>query len=402
MIAHDPLVAMGLVATVSTMSTMTPSISDETARPPQGLLVAVGLVGVVVAIGAAASGFLVRFAEIEVVEYDWGNTLRYVAVFALVGAMFALCHHEVGVPIVIGSCVSAVAVVGTVLAGLHLKVSHLTDPYPVRGVMFVATGVVGVLGIVLGLAALRGRANIGFGVPVAVLTVISLGMTAAVLHLDKNRHAAQMRPFVGFVFIGLLCVVCSFTGRYGVFAASVASATIVSLFIDSLEFGDFRLPAAAADVAALALIVALGTAAVAAASRRDANANEVRYEWDSPPAAEPAPTGWVRDAARVPVTADVAVQRTTAATPVASMPTSAFASTADRLLSGHPLIAPYEPTSAIPAQQTVDPETGAVVAVSTVGQWAADPYHRHQFRYWDGAQWTQHVQDDGVAATDPV
>jgi hypothetical protein len=119
---------------------------DGRARPSQGLLVAVGVIGVVVSIGAATGGFLTRFADIGFIEYSWGNTLRYAAVFALVGGMLALCQHEVGVPIVIGACVAVVAVVGTVLAGLHLKVSRLTDEYPVRGVLFVGVGVVGVLG----------------------------------------------------------------------------------------------------------------------------------------------------------------------------------------------------------------------------------------------------------------
>src|SRR5215212_1963585 len=94
-------------------------------------------------------------------------------------------------------------------------------------------------------------------------------MTAALLHLDKTRHAEQMRPFIGFVFIALVSVVCSFIGRYGVFAAAVASGSTVWLFVDSLEFGEFRQPAAAGDVIASALIVTLGAAAVAAASRRD-------------------------------------------------------------------------------------------------------------------------------------
>jgi uncharacterized RDD family membrane protein YckC len=35
-------------------------------------------------------------------------------------------------------------------------------------------------------------------------------------------------------------------------------------------------------------------------------------------------------------------------------------------------------------------------------RWAPDPLGRHQYRYWDGAQWTDHVADDGVVATDPV
>jgi hypothetical protein len=34
--------------------------------------------------------------------------------------------------------------------------------------------------------------------------------------------------------------------------------------------------------------------------------------------------------------------------------------------------------------------------------WYADPAGRHEQRYWDGAQWTQHVTDGGRPSTDPV
>jgi len=26
---------------------------------------------------------------------------------------------------------------------------------------------------------------------------------------------------------------------------------------------------------------------------------------------------------------------------------------------------------------------------------------RHQYRYWSGTEWTEHVEDDGVPAIDP-
>jgi hypothetical protein len=38
----------------------------------------------------------------------------------------------------------------------------------------------------------------------------------------------------------------------------------------------------------------------------------------------------------------------------------------------------------------------------TEAAWQADPTGRHQYRYWDGTRWTDHVADDGVTAVDPV
>jgi len=33
--------------------------------------------------------------------------------------------------------------------------------------------------------------------------------------------------------------------------------------------------------------------------------------------------------------------------------------------------------------------------------WLADPFARHEQRYWSGTQWTEHVSDGGVPGTDP-
>jgi Domain of unknown function (DUF4389)/Protein of unknown function (DUF2510) len=37
-----------------------------------------------------------------------------------------------------------------------------------------------------------------------------------------------------------------------------------------------------------------------------------------------------------------------------------------------------------------------------LAQWYADPTGRHAQRYWDGAQWTSQVADDGRSASDPL
>ena len=34
--------------------------------------------------------------------------------------------------------------------------------------------------------------------------------------------------------------------------------------------------------------------------------------------------------------------------------------------------------------------------------WHADPTGRHQYRYWDGQNWTDHVSDNGIQSTDPI
>jgi uncharacterized protein YxjI len=38
---------------------------------------------------------------------------------------------------------------------------------------------------------------------------------------------------------------------------------------------------------------------------------------------------------------------------------------------------------------------------ATPAGWYADPFGRHEYRYWDGAQWTEHVSSHGRQAVDP-
>ncbi len=39
---------------------------------------------------------------------------------------------------------------------------------------------------------------------------------------------------------------------------------------------------------------------------------------------------------------------------------------------------------------------------TTPANWYPDPVNRHQLRYWDGANWTDHVSDNGVSGVDPL
>ena len=34
--------------------------------------------------------------------------------------------------------------------------------------------------------------------------------------------------------------------------------------------------------------------------------------------------------------------------------------------------------------------------------WESDPTTRHEYRWWDGEKWTEHVADDGVQSSDPL
>jgi hypothetical protein len=53
--------------------------------------------------------------------------------------------------------------------------------------------------------------------------------------------------------------------------------------------------------------------------------------------------------------------------------------------------APWAPTA---------PLAGGRPALVAPAGWHPDPTGRHQYRWFDGARWSHHVGDDGVASTD--
>lgn len=60
-----------------------------------------------------------------------------------------------------------------------------------------------------------------------------------------------------------------------------------------------------------------------------------------------------------------------------------------------------------PKPQTVAPiagtgMVGTAVRPTLAARWMNDPTGRHQYRYWDGANWTENVYDAGVESRDPV
>ncbi len=59
--------------------------------------------------------------------------------------------------------------------------------------------------------------------------------------------------------------------------------------------------------------------------------------------------------------------------------------------------------SLVPAPvRTPAPPTVPTTAEPGAPGWAADPYGRHQWRYWDGNRWTDQVADGSTQSTDPA
>lgn len=48
------------------------------------------------------------------------------------------------------------------------------------------------------------------------------------------------------------------------------------------------------------------------------------------------------------------------------------------------------------------PQAGAAGGPVSPAGWHPDPATRHEMRYWDGRQWTEHVSDQGAVSVDPL
>lgn len=59
----------------------------------------------------------------------------------------------------------------------------------------------------------------------------------------------------------------------------------------------------------------------------------------------------------------------------------------------------FQAPQAGPGAQSQD--KGATSFTGIAPGWLADPFAKHDERYWSGTQWTEHVSDDGVPSTDP-
>jgi len=61
----------------------------------------------------------------------------------------------------------------------------------------------------------------------------------------------------------------------------------------------------------------------------------------------------------------------------------------------------HAPARPAPAPAPPPPVAAPAAAPGAPG-WAADPYGRHQWRYWDGNRWTDQVADGSTQSTDPA
>ena len=66
------------------------------------------------------------------------------------------------------------------------------------------------------------------------------------------------------------------------------------------------------------------------------------------------------------------------------------------------LARPYRPKQRTSLEETRAYASAAEATPTVPAGWKADPTGRHQFRYWDGFQWTENVADGGEQSRDAV
>jgi hypothetical protein len=59
------------------------------------------------------------------------------------------------------------------------------------------------------------------------------------------------------------------------------------------------------------------------------------------------------------------------------------------------------PAGAMPVAAVPGAVAAPVAGPAAAAAWHPDPSGRHELRYFDGAQWTEHVSDQGAASIDP-
>jgi hypothetical protein len=133
-------------------------------------------------------------------------------------------------------------------------------------------------------------------------------------------------------------------------------------------------------------------------SQSEVSVPEATIAEPAQPTIEPVdePAGW----AVAPESASSADTVATTADPAAGLGSYGASSSYD---SGASIAAAADEVAAEPQQQAAAVETQQAVAAASAAPagWYADPSSRYELRYWDGAQWTEHVSRGGQQFTDP-
>lgn len=233
-----------------------------------------------------------------------------------------------------------------------------------------------------------GRATSSLGGLIAVLALVTVACTAALIHVEDNHGLAAAGILGSGLIVAIFILIGAVKGRWGVIAALVAAAAQVPGWLDLAVDTDDRKAAAIAGLVCMLGIVVLAAVATLLASSATAD-------------------GYRRGPEHAVVSAAVQPMVQPHAIPAGGLETRL----GPILMPVDPVVqsrgTPPPPISAGPVSRKAAGGTATVVSVAgspgtPAAQWAADPYGRFQVRYFDGTAWTHHVASDGVTGSDPA
>lgn len=332
---------------------------------------------VVAGIFAIASGSIAAIPLVD--HFDITSNYNRVAsiisiVAAVIGGVLTIVRFAFGPPLAVGG---VALFIGAAVPVAIVRIDFPTAFSTTDAKLVLAAGAAGLVAFVLCAALLVGRAMSGVGGIVAVLALAAVGCMAALTHIDDSHHWPQVGVILGSLLVAIVIITGAAKGRWGSIAALVAAGAQVPGWLDLALHNDDRKAASIAGlVATIGIIGLAGVAAMLAAT-----------------GAADAAFGRGPDHALVaPLVRPMVMPH--------AVPTDLSPRVGPVLMPVSVMIAEVAP----PGGDRRAAEHDAAVATMTAApaQWSADPYRRHEMRYYDGVQWSEHVSDLGVATLDPV
>jgi len=322
-------------------------------------------------LSAIASGSLAAVPFVD--QFDLSDSYGRVAFIisiaaAVIGGVLTIVRFSFGPPLAVGGVALFIsAAIPTAVARFDNPAAFSTTETK----LVLAAGVAGLVAFVLCAGLFVGRALSALGGIVAVLAFVCVGCTAVLVYIDDSHTWPQVGAIVGALSIAIVIVTGAAKGRWGSIAAAVAAGAQLPVWLNSaLNFEDRK----AASIAGLVAIIGIVGLSIVAAVLAMTGAADAAF-------------------GRGPDQAVVSANITPMVKPHA-VPVGGLAPRAGPVLMPVSVMVP----------ESVSEQHASAVATMTAApaQWSADPYRRHELRYYDGAHWTEHVSDRGVASTDLI
>ncbi len=341
--------------------------------------------GIEIAAGilAVASGSLAAVPFVK--NFDLADTNAKISFIisitaAVVGGVLTIVRIAIGPPLAAGG------VAWFVGAGIPLAVSRIDFPaaFTTADSKFVlAAAGTGLVAFGVCASLFLGKATSSLGGVIAVLALVSVGCTAAIIHVEDNHGWSAVGVLGGGFVVAIMIIIGGLKGRWGAIAALVSAGVQVPGWLDLAIDNDDRRAASIAGLVAVIGIVILATIAIVLAATTSAD------------------VGYGKGPQHAVVSSVVNPMVQPHAIPVGGLQPRVGAALLPVNVAAVASAAGPPPPGHSGAEMGVD--AGAVATIAEVRpQWATDPYSRYQVRYFDGTRWTEHVSTNGVTALDPV